>query len=183
MGMFHAPIGRALGRLRRDAQKPKGYDAELHRSPYTYVKTLPGDYFEVFRKRNNEMDPLSRLLCAGRREEIGDHIQMCMGIQEVHMVIYKGASLAGITKLVKKLLYHVKKLPGTAALHEFDKGILYDSSALKKKSPQKLAVEILTLLKKRQRYLRLYLQQTHKGGALHSQWIHRPGAMRRISRG
>ena len=163
-------------------QRPVGYNPEEHRTGFVYTHTLPGDHYEVFKQRSREQDPLSGLLCAGRKQEIGDYIQMCMGMLVVHIVIYKGASLKGIEILFKKIKYHVKKQPGTAMLSEFDRGILFDGPALQKKSARKLATEMFQLLKKRRSFLRLIIEQSHMGGALHEDWMHEPTALRRISR-
>jgi hypothetical protein len=58
---------------------------------------------------------------------------------------------------------------------------MYDNATLKRKTVKELAIEMITLLKKRRRFIRLLLQQSHEGGALHQEWIHRPDALHRIS--
>ena len=49
--------------LRAQRHQPAGYDPEKHKAGIVYAKTTPGDYFQIFRKRSSEQDPLSNLLC------------------------------------------------------------------------------------------------------------------------
>ena len=165
--------------LRGQRLMPRGYKEEEHRAGYVYVKQTPGEYYEIFKKRNGEADPL--MMCSGRKQEIGDNIQMCMGLKDVHVVIYKGATLKALNILFKKLKYHIKKQQGTVSLSEFDRGIMYDNATLQRKTANQLAIELIALLKKRRRFVRLLLEQSHEGGALHQDWMHRPDALHRIS--
>ena len=82
--------------------------------------------------------------------------------------------------LCKKLMYHIKKLPGTAQLAEHDKGVIYSGAKLKGKKANALAIELFRLLKKRGRYLRLLVTQENMGGALTEDWMHRPDALRKM---
>ena len=82
-----AMLGRGgVQHLRGQRLMPRGYKEEEHRAGYVYVKQTPGEYYEIFKKRNGEADPL--MMCSGRKQEIGDNIQMCMGLKDVHVVIY-----------------------------------------------------------------------------------------------
>jgi hypothetical protein len=180
---MRAPIdvGR-MAELRRHAALPRAYDPEKHRSGYHYVKeALPGDYFQIFKKNNLELDPMMGLLCAGRKEEIGDKIQMCIGVQLIHIVIYKGATRKAIEILFKKVKHHIKNLPGTLSLAELDKGVIFDSAEVRRRTAIDMATTIFQLLKKRRRYLRLVMEQSHSGGALQEDWMHQPGALAKIA--
>ena len=123
---------------------------------------------------------MTDLLCAGKKQEIGDYIQLCLGVTTVHIVIYKGASRKGIEVLFKKLKHHVKKQPGTLTLAEFEKGVIYESVEFRRRTVTDMATTIFQLLKKRRRYLRLIMEQSHSGGALHESWMHQPGAISKI---
>ena len=137
-----------MAQLRRMAQMPAQYDPEQHRSGYTYTKeVLPGDHFEVFKKGNRELDPMTDLLCAGKKEEIGNYIQLCLGVTLVHIIIYKGASRKGIGILFKKLKHHVKKQPGTLTLAEFEKGVIYESAEFRRRTVLDMTTTIFKLLK------------------------------------
>ena len=103
-----------------------------------------------------------------------------LGGRTIHIIIYRDASLKGLRILCKKLLYHLKKIPGSAQLAEHDRGVIYRGSKLKGKKTNSLASELFRLLKKRGRYLRLVLTQENMGGSLHEDWMHRPDALRKI---
>ena len=166
-------------RILRERHRPDDHDPTA-RHLYTYAKTLPGDHFNIFRKRNEYIDPLTSISCRGRKEEIGNFIQMCIGPQTTHIIIYKDASLKGLKILCKKLMYHVKRLKGSAELIEHGKGMLYTGAKLKVKKANNMASELFRLLKKRGRYLRLILTQKNMGGALREDWMHRPDAILKI---
>ena len=144
-----------------------------------YTKQLPGEYYEVFKQQNSEQDPL--MMCAGRKQEIGDSIQMCMDFKSVHVVIYRRATLKALDILFKKIKYHIKKQKGTVSLSEYNRGIIYDNATLRRKTVSQLALELKALLKKRKRFVRLLLEQSHSGGALHQEWMHKPDTIARIS--
>jgi len=166
-------------RILRERHRPDDHDP-TERHLYTYAKTLPGDHFNIFRKRNEYIDPLTSISCRGRKEEIGNFIQMCIGPQTTHIIIYKDASLKGLKILCKKLMYHIKRLKGSAELIEHGKGVLYTGAKLKVKKANHMASELFRLLKKRGRYLRLTLTQKNMGGALREDWMHRPDAILKI---
>ena len=165
--------------LRHERHRPVGYKPELHRAGYVYTKQLPGEYYEVFKQQNSEQDPL--MMCAGRKQEIGDSIQMCMDFKSVHVVIYRRATLKALDILFKKIKYHIKKHKGTVSLSEYNRGIIYDNATLRRKTVTQLALELKGVLKKRKRFVRLLLEQSHSGGALHQEWMHKPDTIARIS--
>ena len=171
---------RALAVLRRDIYKPADYDPEIDRH-YTYTKTLPGDKFQVFRRKNEELDPLATILCSGQKYEIGDHIQLCVDPTKIHVVLYRSATIKGIEILVKKLRHHVKNMPA-ATLGEWGIGTIYSAADLRSKKPSEIAIVLFRLLKKRGRLLRLVVDNSTPDGPLSKKWMHKPGALQRISR-
>ena len=182
VGAVHAaPLGaHRVARLRRQRFRPPDHDPEIDRS-YTYTKTLPGDKFEIFKRRNQELDPLATILCSGQKYEIGEHIQLCIDPTQIHIVIYKRATLKGITILITKIKHHIKNMV-SAKLGEFGMGIIYDWQSLKSSSAKQIATVIFRLLRKRGRFLRLIIKNSQPGGSLSKSWMHAPSAMRRISK-
>jgi hypothetical protein len=176
-----APLDpRHIAALRRDIYKPADYDPETDRH-YTYTKALPGDKFEIFKRRNQELDPLATILCAGQKFEIGDNIQMCVDPTKVHIVIYRSATVKGIEILVKKLRFHVKQMTN-ASLGEYGIGTIYSAADLRRKKPKEIAIVLFRLLKKRGRLLRLVVDNSTPNGPLSQPWMHKPGAISIISK-
>jgi hypothetical protein len=182
--VVNLPLGPGLARnvqLRQARFRPQHFDPQVHRN--IVYADQPNDLaqeFYTFRRQNAQQDPLTTMTCSkyAKREEIGDHIQMCIESKAIHIVIYAKATLKGLEILAKKLRYHTKKMK-KAVLSEHGAGVLFDQKQLQSTKPRDIAQKLQQLLNRR-RSLRLVLEGSEPGGPMSKDWMHLVGALRRI---
>ena len=101
--------------------------------------------------------------------------------KKMDTILDSTATIKGIEILVKKLRHHVKNMPA-ATLGEWGIGTIYSAADLRSKKPSEIAIVLFRLLKKRGRLLRLVVDNSTPDGPLSKKWMHKPGALQRISR-